>query len=173
MKKNVSTIAWGIRAGKGGKAHNLFIDESVIALEDAELGDFRKFDANRESFCSAYRELHPEDTRSGSAGIVGKFFRFTHEISSGDLIVYPALPDKQVYVGEVTGAYEYVSSADYPHQRQMKWKYLIPKREFSQTAQYELGAARTFFQFKNNVDELVQKMNDKSVTRFRAKAKAK
>ena len=164
---------WGIRAGKGGKAHDLFLEEGVIALEDVGLGDLSKLDPDRDSFYSAYRGLFPEETSIGSAGIAGKYFRFTTEIEVGDLVVYPALPDKQVYVGEVTCDYGYESSSDYPHQRNVKWKYVIPKSEFSQSARYELGAARTFFQFKKNVDELVRKTKEKSVTPFRAKKKAK
>lgn len=172
MTNKTTTSAWGIRAGKGGKAHDLFIDEGVIALEDADLGDLSKLESNREAFYAAYRELFPDETRTGSAGIAGKFFRFANEIGVADLVVYPARPDKQVYVGEITGEYEYVSSSDYPHQRKVNWKYVIPKSQFSQPAQYELGAARTFFQFKKNVDELVRKTKEKSVTRFRAKKKA-
>lgn len=172
MTKLSTKSTWGIRAGKKGKAHDLFLDEGVIALEDAELGDLCQLEPDRDSFYSAYRELFPDDTRTGSAGIAGKFFRFAHEIKVGDLVVYPALPNKQVYVGEVVGEYEYVSSSEYPHQRKVKWKYVIPKSEFSRPAQYELGAARTFFQFKKNVDELLRKTKEKSVTRFRAKKKA-
>lgn len=173
MTIKTTNTAWGIRAGKGGKAHELFVEEGVIALEDVELGDLSKLDPNRDSFYSAYRDLFPDDTRTGSAGIAGKFFRFANEIEVGDLIVYPAISNRQVYVGEIVGEYEYVSASDYPHQRTVKWKYVIPKSEFSQAARYELGAARTFFQFKKNVGELVRKTKEGSVTPFKAKKKAK
>jgi len=172
-KEDNKTTVWVIRAGKSGKAHNLFINDGLIALEDAELGDLSAFDADRDSFYEAYRELFPSESRTGSAGVAGKFFRFTHEIEIGDVVVYPARPDKQVYVGEITGGYSFVTSSDYPHQREVKWKYVIPKSEFSQPARYELGAARTFYQFKKNVDELVRRTRDASVARFRAKKKAK
>ena len=103
----------------------------------------------------------------------GKFFRFAVEMTKGDLVVYPALPDKQIYVGEITGAYRFVADSDYPHQRNVKWKYVIPKSEFSTQAQYELGAARTLFEVKRNRDELLSRIKDDGVTRFKAKPKSK
>ncbi|MFH1235962.1 MAG: hypothetical protein V1685_03420 [Parcubacteria group bacterium] len=160
MKIKKTRRLWGIRAGKGGEAHKQFLDRSVIALADAKLSDLSKIEPTRESFYSAYRKLHPDETRTGSAGIAGKFFRFTHEVVKGDFIVYPALSEKLVYVAEVTGKYMYVKTSEFPHQRTVKWKYVIPKKELSQSARYELGAARTFFEFKKNREELMAKMSD-------------
>lgn len=162
MISNSEVRFWAIRAGKGGDAHTLFLENGVIALEDAGLGDLSSFEATREHFYDAYRTLHPNETQTGSAGIGGKFYRFIHEISVGDFIVYPALADKQVYVAEVTGEYDFDASSMYPHQRTVKWTHSIPKSELSKRACQELGAARTFFEFKTNVVELRDKMNNSS-----------
>jgi predicted Mrr-cat superfamily restriction endonuclease len=156
-----------------GRAHGLFIDENLIVLEDAEMGDLGALEATRDTFCLQYRGLHPEETRSGSAGVAGKFFRYAVEMVKGDLVVYPALPDKQVYVGEITGDYHFVEGSDYPHQRRVKWKFIIPKSELSMQAQYELGAARTLFEFKRNRDELLKRISGEGVTRFTPKSKSK
>jgi restriction system protein len=172
MTVQQTQIAWGIRAGKEGDAHGLFIDKGVIALADAGLGDLSKLEATRDAFYRAYRELHPDESRTGSAGVAGKFYRFIHEVKVGDLIIYPSVVDKQVYVGEVSGEYEYVRRADYPHQRKVKWKWVVPKDALSQPAKYELGAARTFFQLKKNVAEVIRKTKESSVQRFQS-SKAK
>lgn len=171
MKRDDARI-WGLRAGKKGRAHKNFIEESMIVLEDAEMGDLAELEDTRDSFYSKYRGLHPDDTRTGSAGIAGKFFRFAVEMAKGDLIVYPALPDKQIYVGEITGEYHYVSDSEFPHQRAVKWKYVIPKSELSTQARYELGAARTLFEIKRNRDELLRRIGSEGVTRFKKKQKA-
>lgn len=157
MKSNSDAKFWAIRAGKGGDAHKLFIERGVIALEDAGLGDLSIYGATREQFYNVYRKHHPDETRSGSAGVGGKFFRFIHEISVNDFIVYPALADKQVYVAEVTGEYIFDQSSMYPHQRSVKWTHSFPKSELSISACRELGAARTFFEFKNNICEIKEK----------------
>jgi restriction system protein len=164
---------WGIRAGKGGRAHDVFMNGGMIALEDAAMGSLSELEYTRDAFYEKYRGLHPEDTRTGSAGIAGKFFRFAVEMSNGDLVVYPALPDKMVYIGEITGLYKFNSDSDYPHQRSIKWKYVIPKSEFSTQARYELGAARTLFEVKRNKEEVFKRISSEGVTRFKAKSKSK
>lgn len=169
--ESVTQRIWGIRAGKGGDAHDLFLSDGVIALADAELGNLNKLPKLREEFYTAYRKKHPEETRTGSAGIGGKFFRFAHEISIGDLVVYPALRDKTVYIGSVTGDYVFDKASPFPHKRSVVWKYMIPKSEFSLSARYELGAARTFFEFKKNAQELLVRIGNKAVARFRSNAK--
>ena len=163
---NNSQRVWAIRAGRGGEAHELFLNSRVIVLADAGLGDLTKVKPTRDAFYAIYREMHPDETPSGSAGIVGKFFRFAQEVKIGDLVVYPALSDKNIYIGEVTGSYSFVTISRFPHQRRVQWNYVIPKFEFSQSSIYELGAARTFFEFKRNMQELKRKINSGSLTCF-------
>jgi predicted Mrr-cat superfamily restriction endonuclease len=171
--KSRQVRTWGIRAGKGGQAHDLFIDQGVIALADAELGNLSKLPKSRDGFYNAYRMRHPEETKTGSAGIGGKFFRFIYEIKFGDLVVYPALFDKTIYVGSVSGDYAFVKTSPFPHQRSVVWKCMIPKSDFSLDARYELGAARTFFEFKKNAKELLARSRDKSAASFRSNVKVK
>lgn len=159
---------WGIRAGKDGAAHSLFLNKGVVALTDAKLGDLSNLEATRDSFYSLYRNLHPNETRTGTAGIGGKFYRFVHEVIVGDFIVYPALKTKLVYVAEVTGEYIFIESSEYQHQRTVKWTHAIPRSELSKQTSRELGAARTFFEFKRNRQELLNKLKLESflLTRF-------
>jgi restriction system protein len=164
---------WGIRAGKGGEAHDLFVGGCVVALSDADLGNLAKLPKSRDDFYNAYRKKHPEKTRTGSAGIGGKFFRFIHEVNVGDLVVYPALSDKTIYVGSVSGDYTFAKSSPFPHQRSVVWKFMIPKSDFSLATRYELGAARTFFEFKKNAKELLARIGDKSAAPFQSNVKVK
>jgi predicted Mrr-cat superfamily restriction endonuclease len=164
---------WGIRAGRGGEAHELFVGEGVIALSDAELGNLAKLPKSRDDFYNAYRKKHPEATRTGSAGIGGKFFRFIYEVRVGDLVVYPALSDKTIYVGSVSGDYGFDKTSPFPHQRSVVWKFMIPKSDFSLAARYELGAARTFFEFKKNAKEMIARIGDKSAAPFQSNVKVK
>jgi restriction system protein len=164
---------WAIRAGRGGKAHHLFLAKGIIALADAGIGNLTKLERSRESFYTAYRKIHPDDTRTGSTGIGGKFFRFIHEVKVGDLVVYPKFHDKTVYIGAIMSEYAFDITSPFPHQRLVRWKFMIQNSEFSQALRYELGAARTFFRLKNHANELLSMIADKKVTRFRLVAKAK
>jgi restriction system protein len=164
---------WVIRSGEGSKAHDLFLGEGIIALADAAIGDLAKLNGSRDTFYDAYRKSHPEDGNLSVAGIGGKYFRFVHEVRIGDLAVYPALQNKTVYIGVILSEYAFDMKSPFPHQRSVRWKFIIPKSEFSQASQYELGAARTFFEFKRNAGELLFMIANKAVTPFRSNAKSK
>jgi len=153
---------WVIRAGRNGEAHNFFMNHSMIVLSDAEMGDLSKLDHTRDIFYKTYREKHPRDTRTGSAGIAGKYFRFVHNVQIGDLVLYPALKSKLIYIGRVKGLYVYDESvdSDFPHHRSVRWELTIPKSILSETATRELGAARTFFKYKTHHDEIRQLITD-------------
>jgi restriction system protein len=138
---------WVVRAGRGGDAHELFLNQQMIALSDAGLGDLRKLRHSRDAFYDVYRSLHPDTTRASLAGVAGKFYRFAHEIIIGDIIVYPSIVDSQVHIGVVTGRYIFPKRhyAEYPHQRSVIWQCSIPKTSLSESVRREMGAARTFF----------------------------
>lgn len=147
---------WGIRAGIGGIAHLQFLERGFVGLSDPEMGDLRKIPPDRQSFYAAYRRLRPGETAIGIRGIGGKFFRFTHEIDIGDLVVYPSLNEGRIFVGRVAGQYTYSNQQieNLPHQRSVKWICNFPKSRLSKTAQRELGAARTFFEVKSHSVEI-------------------
>lgn len=151
-----TTNLWAIRAGKSGKADNLFFATPVIAIEDDSLRDLCKLEASREAFKRAYMLKHPESTPSGGANIAGKFFRFVHENKNSDLVIYYRLVDRHFYIAKVTGAYTYEPSSKFPHQRSVRWKCRFPKEALSYSAQRELGAARTFFGVTRHRDEILE-----------------
>jgi len=140
---------WVIRAGKGGQAHDLFLDKAVVALADVGLGHLNKLGDSREHFYDAYRSLFPEESRTGSAGVAGKFFRFLHEVAVGDIVVYPD-QSKRVNIGVVTGPYTFKKTADFQHQRKVEWRGTIDKADFRIEVVQEMGAARTFFEIKRH-----------------------
>jgi restriction system protein len=175
VKSTVQSKAiWAIRAGKNGEADELFLTHGRIVLSDPGLGDLSKLTSERSVFYSAYRALHPDATNTAVGGIGGKFFRFVHEIEIGDLVLYPSLKDRQVYIGEITGDYIFDKSLclKFPHQRSARWRYVVPKSEFSKKAQQELGAARTFFKFKRHANEIEEMITQKRVKRFASSKKA-
>ena len=159
-KQNIDGI-WVIRAGKNGDAHNFFMNNNLLVLKDDQMGNLGKIDPTREAFYHAYRKIHPNATKTGSAGIGGKYYRFVHEVKIGDFILYPCLKDKQIYVGKIKGCYVYASTADLEcyHQRSVQWLYYFPKSALTEFAKRELGAARTFFKLKSHYQEVMRLIN--------------
>lgn len=156
---------WVIRAGKKGSARNIFINSNRIVLSDDKLGDLRLLPKERSVFKGIYASLHPEKTQAAIGGISGKFFRFLHEVKIDDLIIYPCIREKKIYLGKVTSSYSYDLSLNplFPHQRSVSWIISFPKESLSLSAQRELGAARTFFRFKTHVAEVQNFLDERSI----------
>jgi restriction system protein len=147
---------WGMRAGRKGSAHHLFLDLGLVVLEKQLLSDLNKFKDCRSSFYDAYCKLNPDEGKASIRGIGGKFYRFVHEIQIGDLVLYPCLFDKNIYVGKVTGSYFFDKDvkSDFPHRRKIRWLCCFPKKLLSEMPKREIGAARTLFEVKKNVGEI-------------------
>lgn len=159
---------WVIRAGVRGTAEKYFKKKNRAVLEDPGLGDLNKIEPDRNAFYEAYRSIRPEETPTGISGIGGKFFRFVHEIKSGDIVVYPSIRDRLIHIGLFEGEYEYVpTDAPFSHQRGVAWICYFPKASLTQGAQYELGAARTLYKYKKHVGEIfsvIGKIQQKETT---------
>jgi restriction system protein len=148
---------WGIHAGKFSEADGVFLEQKRIALGWEEMGDLRLLPPERDAFKQKVVETYPKEKPGSWPISAGQLFRFTHEMKSGDLIVYPSKKDRKMHIGEITGEYEYspVISNSYPHQRVVKWLKEVDRVKFSQGALYEVGSALSFFQIRNYADEFI------------------
>ena len=153
---------WVIRAGRAGEtdaaAHDIFARKHLLVLESQKRDDLRKLPEERDSFYAAYRHTHPDDGDVAIRGIGGKFFRFIHEIKSGDIVLYPCRIDKLVYLGFVAGPYRYNAKEypDFPHIRKVRWIGSFCKKKLSLGAFRELGGARSLFLFKSHTSEVLK-----------------
>jgi restriction system protein len=155
---------WGIHAGKTGDAHNLFLKKKVAALGWKEVSDLSQLEANRESFKAAIAAAYPAIKPGAIPVNAGQLYRFVHEMQPGDLLIYPAKVDKQIYIGRVTGEYQYNPqlAEGYPHQRTAEWLNAFPRTRFSQGALYEIGSAIGLFQVKNYAEEFLAALEGKA-----------
>jgi restriction system protein len=153
--RNGDATTWGIHAGRIGDAERLFLDQRVVALGWAKVGNLAPIGADRESFKVAVARAYPEKKPGAIPNNAGQLFRFVHELAVGDLVVYSSKSTRQVHIGRVSGDYRHApeSSPNFPHQRSIQWLKAVPRTTFSQGALYELGSAMSFFQLKNYADE--------------------
>lgn len=156
-------VIWGIHAGKVGDADSLFLKKNVVALGWEELGDVGLLIPTREGFKEKIQEVYPGWKMGKIRNAAGQLYRFLHEMTKGDLIVYPSKLDRHVHIGEVVGSFEYRPDVDsgYPQMRSVKWLKHLSRTDFSQGALYEIGSALSFFQVKNYADEFVNALEGK------------
>jgi restriction system protein len=156
---------WGIHAGKTGDADALFLKKNVIAIGWDAMGDLGALPPNREAFKARVAERYPGVKPGAIPGNAGQMFRFLHEMKPGDWVVYPSKALRKVYLGEITGEYQYAPKTDaaYPNMRAVKWLKSLPRTQFSQGALYEIGSAMSLFQIKNYADEFLAALSGEPV----------
>lgn len=156
------TNAWVIRAGEKGAGHDLFLDESLVALQDQSMGDLRRISPCREAFYKRFQKHHSDASRIAVSGIAGKFYRFFCEADINDIIIYPCIKDGYFYCGRLTGPYFYVNNCrSFPHRRNVRWTHKLNKSELPVEARRELGAARTFFVCDTHLPEVMRLFRSK------------
>jgi restriction system protein len=154
-KEHSESTTWGIHGGRAGEADGIFLRKEQLALGWQEMPDLISLGASRDTLKQKLEEALPGRKPGYYPVAAGQLFRFVHEMQVGDLVIYPSKRDKRVHVGEVTGAYLYVTKAadGYPHRRPVKWLSDFPRTKFTQGALYEIGSAMTLFQVRNYADE--------------------
>ncbi len=151
------TVIWCIRAGKVSEADNIFLESGYVALGWPRVGNLKQLNADREDFKRKVGESYPDGKAGAIVNWASLLFRFVHEMKEGDIVVYPRKIDRQIYIGQVTGPYEYNTelAEKYPNLRRVEWIEHVPRTRFTQGALYEMGGALALFQIRNHPDEVL------------------
>ena len=140
------------------------IEGGFVGIGWSEMGDLSSLPDNREAFKARFAEIYPS-VKSGAIPVqAGVLFRFVHEMSVGDVVVYPSKPDRMVNLGIVEKGYAFEPAANlvYPHRRKMKWLRSVPRADFSQSALHEIGSAITLFLVTTHAEEFLAALEGKS-----------
>jgi predicted Mrr-cat superfamily restriction endonuclease len=95
----------------------LFLKKNVIAIGWVAMGDLSELHPDREAFKARVAERFPDVKPGAIPNYGGQTFRFVHEMKPGDWVVYPSKAQRKVYLGEITGEYQYAPKIDaaYPN----------------------------------------------------------
>lgn len=140
------------------------INGGFIAIGWDDMGDLSQLSDNREAFKTRFSAVYPS-VKSGAVPVkAGVLFRFAHEMSIGDVVVYPSKPDRKIHLGIVEGDYEFdpVPNTVYRHKRSVRWLSEFPRADFSQSALYEIGSAITLFLVTTHADEFLAALEGES-----------
>lgn len=136
------------------------IEKGFVAIGWHEMGNLANLPATRDLIKAEYARVFPE-AKPGEIPVgAGLLLRFSREMKSGDVIIFPSKPDRMVNIGLVEGDYIYdpATSSRYPNRRRVKWLKHIPRSSFSQPALNEIGSALTLFQVSSNAEEFAAAM---------------
>lgn len=144
----------------------VFMNDRCIALGWPLVGDLRDIPVTREAFKRHLTEKYKpfgnvSPDRMRSAG--GTLYKFFVEIQIGDIMIYHSTYDEQIFIGEVTGEYEYVydpqntaTNPDARHRRAVTW--YQPKVYFSDIARKAASSGQSLWQItdKATVQEFLK-----------------
>lgn len=136
---------WVNRAGENSQFFDSFRSERTISIGWA-VGDCTAFHS-KEDFREAYRVTFPEDTNNYRIGLqAGQIYRFAREMQTGDLVMVPNSPAREIAIGKIASDYRYEPAhTPYPHVRSVKWLRTFSRDDMSPALRGVTGAIMTVF----------------------------
>ncbi|WP_415878495.1 restriction endonuclease [Methylomonas sp. TEB] len=144
---------WLIRAGSHGEYEQKFIQENRVYVTwdglDVNLAKLKQ----RVDLTAAMNERYPDTKPKAIQNWVSQVWPFAHEIKLGDWVILPLKSQPAIYIGEVTGGYQFQANGPTPfyHWMSVKWIWeAIPRANFSQDLLYSFGAFLTICRIQRN-----------------------
>jgi restriction system protein len=152
---------WGVHAGKKAEAESIFTKDNVVAIGWHELGDLSSFINDREGIKKLLRKHLPHKTNHSINAIAGQIYRFLHEVTISDVVVFLPLGSPYAYIGKVASDYIYdpASSPDYPNQRKVSGYKQVLRQYLSDDAKKEIKASLSLFTISKTPEEFVALFN--------------
>ena len=92
----------------------------------------------------------------------GQIYRFAREIRTGDLVLTPDSPRREILIGRVAGDYSWapglVSDEDesYPHLRRVEWLRTVSRDDMVESLRAATGSATTVSSLEGYEEEVVR-----------------
>lgn len=144
---------WLIRAGAHGEYEQKFIQENRVYVTWDRLDVNLAKLAQRSDLTAAMNDRYRDSKSKAIQNWVSQVWPFAHDIKPGDWLVLPLKSQPAIYIGEVTGDYQFDAQAANPfyHWRQVKWiGEAIPRAHFGQDLLYSFGAFLTICRIQRN-----------------------
>ena len=156
---------WAIRSGLANEVDSIFMHQNQIAISSSEIErDLSHLPPSRGAFKEEFGRS-PNVRPDAIPAEAGRLYRFIHEMSIGDHIIYPRRLDRTLRWGEIVGPYVYDPDGCelYSHRRAVRWKSQRSRDEFSQGALYELGSLLALFEIKSFAGEIWRKFEPDAI----------
>ena len=144
---------WMVRAGKHGEFEQKFLQENKIYVTWDRLSVDIGTMTDRQQLFQAMTATYPNAKVKAIHNNVSQVWPFAHGMELGDLVILPSKMQPSIYVGEITGDYEFDPQGVDPcfHSRTVKWiSEAIPRSNFGQDLLYSFGAFMTICRIQRN-----------------------
>ncbi|WP_026289370.1 restriction endonuclease [Thioalkalivibrio sp. ALMg11] len=147
---------WMVRAGRGGRQADEFLEKGLVGIGWESRGDLRQF-PDKAALVEAYREGFPDWSDGRLQGAASQLIRFRDELSVGDRVLTYDSSRRIYHLGTLTGDYAYDPDVLPPCEnvRPVKWEAELDRDRLSLSARNSLGSTLTLFRVPDAVrDEL-------------------
>lgn len=147
---------WMVRAGRGGRDLDVFLEVGVVAMGGEQLGPLTQ-NMTRDDLLRRYAENHPDRKNSSFAN---QLYRFLAEMQAGDRVVTYDREKRSYSMGTIQSEYQWAPGEvdGKPHVRRVEWTHQIPRDALSLSTRNTLGSIMTLFRLNEDAAaELVAK----------------
>ena len=127
----------------------------LVAIGWSQMGDLKQFNT-RQELKEKYRTVYAENDNRVGIG-AGQLFRFSKEISIGELVLTPLSASREVLIGKIISDYKFdkdLISAAYPNVRSVEWLKKISRDIVSQQMRNSLGGLQAVYKITDHIKEV-------------------
>lgn len=137
---------WMVRAGRDSIYVEHFLQEGIVAVGWAELGNIEP-NSSKAALQKAYRQAHPRESDGQVGAAVSQLLRFLSEIKVGDRVITYSRDKRLYYLGEILSEAQWAPEIieEAPRVRKVQWLRRIFRDQLSVEARNTLGAIQTLF----------------------------
>ena len=137
---------WMVRAGRGGRLFQEFVERDIVALGWDQIGDPTSC-TTLAALIQRFRAGYPDWSETQVAVGAGQMFRFIHEFRIGDGVITYDSQQRVYQTGTIIGPAKYISDEHEELRciRAVKWGDVISRDALSQESRNTLGAIQTLF----------------------------
>ena len=136
MKNTEERKLWAVRPEDGRR----FLDEHMIALGGADMGDLSLLPDSKEAYREQYETARPKEAAAARASGANLYYRLIHELHSGDYAAM--LWNGEACLGVIEGEYSWNPGAEgSEHRRAVRWDKRIPQDDLPRAALREINAS--------------------------------
>ena len=140
---------WVVRAGQRGIYARLFLDDKIIGIGWAEVGEISPSDPD-DGIRQRFWQVYPHDKPGTHAASFGQVMRFHRQMAVGDAVA-TYNPEERLYrIGLILSNARYCEPGEQSEEslgyiRQVEWKYSVRRDGLSRGTRNSLGSALTIF----------------------------
>ena len=153
---------WIVRAGRKGKYARLFLEDKIVGIGWADVGEILPSDSD-DVIHQRFWQAYPYDKPGTHAASFGQVIRFHRQMAVGDAIATYSNEERLYHVGLILSDASHYEPGEQSEEslgfvRQVEWKYLVRRDDLSPGTRNSLGSALTLFRLPPDASAELRRM---------------